>query len=87
MSKQIAERLQVWIKEATRLDQDIIILGNFNESDKENGKKKILLNTLIKFDLQDIHACIAGNDRIDTWKSSDNTTSRIDYIFSNLDIL
>ncbi|PKY51901.1 hypothetical protein RhiirA4_469210 [Rhizophagus irregularis] len=82
-TKIIEAKLAKWMNEATNLDYEIIILGDFNESanTKKKKKKTPLTSTIIKHGLQDIHECLtAGKDMLNTWKSGEYS-SRIDFIF------
>ncbi|PKY33556.1 hypothetical protein RhiirB3_452540, partial [Rhizophagus irregularis] len=57
-----------------------------NESAENKKKLKPLIQTIKKHGLEDAHECLAGNDKLYTWKNGDNS-SRIDYIFMSEGIL
>jgi hypothetical protein len=85
-TNKINRKLIEWMRQATILDQEIIIAGDFNESDKSISKKKPLKNTIQDHGLYDIHKCLAGKEVLDTWTNG-TSSSRINYIFSSRDIL
>ncbi|GES91124.1 hypothetical protein GLOIN_2v1824527 [Rhizophagus clarus] len=76
-----------WVKEAERLQQELIILGNFNEADKAtNRMNRLITKCLHNLNLNDISRCLAGDEVLDTWTNGFNS-SRIDYIFTSDNIL
>ncbi|GBB86305.1 hypothetical protein RclHR1_12730002 [Rhizophagus clarus] len=87
MTNKIKRKIIDWIEEAERLQQKLIILGNFNEADKATNKTN-RLNTkcLHNLNLNDISSCLAGNEVLDTWTNGFNS-SRINYIFTSDNIL
>jgi hypothetical protein len=80
MTATINKKLEIWIKEASRIDHEIIVMGDFNEASKKTMKQKPLIKNLQNHDLFDIHKFYAGKEVLDTWKSGE-LSSRIDYIF------
>ncbi|PKK58091.1 hypothetical protein RhiirC2_823927, partial [Rhizophagus irregularis] len=86
MTNRINEKITEWIQEAYKLDQDIIIMGDLNESASKATKKKQIIKNLYNHDLYDVHEVLVGKETLDTWKSGE-LSSRIDYIFCNEDIL
>ncbi|PKK40994.1 hypothetical protein RhiirC2_805125 [Rhizophagus irregularis] len=71
------------MNEATNLDYEMIILGDFNESANNRKKKRenLLTTTIKQHGLQDIHKCLTTEkDVLDTWRSGEYSF-RIDFIF------
>ncbi|CAB4424719.1 unnamed protein product [Rhizophagus irregularis] len=85
-TRQIEKRITTWINEAQKLNQELVILGDFNESANNKKKSKPVTQTIKKHGLEDVHECLAGKDMLDTWKSREHS-SRIDYIFASEGIL
>ncbi|PKY52578.1 hypothetical protein RhiirA4_470295 [Rhizophagus irregularis] len=83
---QIEKKISTWINEAKKLNQELIILGDFNESANNKKKSKPVTQTIKRNGLEDVQECLAGKDILDTWKSGENS-SRIDYIFASEGIL
>lgn len=83
MTGKIERKLMEWIKEAYNLEQEMIILGDFNGANKSNRKNKLLTKCIKRHMLQDVHESLAGKDVLDTWKRGE-LSSRIDYIFSRI---
>jgi len=63
----IDNKLKTWIEEAKKWEHEIIVLGDFNESDKKPTKQKPLIKNLNNNGLIDIHKYIAGKDVLDTY--------------------
>ncbi|PKY33931.1 DNase I-like protein [Rhizophagus irregularis] len=59
-TKIIETKLAKWMNEATNLDYEMIILGDFNESanDRKKKREKPLTTTIKQHGLQDIHECL-----------------------------
>uniref|UniRef100_U9UUJ7 Endonuclease/exonuclease/phosphatase domain-containing protein n=1 Tax=Rhizophagus irregularis (strain DAOM 181602 / DAOM 197198 / MUCL 43194) TaxID=747089 RepID=U9UUJ7_RHIID len=86
ITQSIEKRITSWINEAQKLNQELLILGDFNESTNKKIKSKPLIQVIKKHGLEDVHECLAGKDILDTWKSGEYS-SRIDYIFASENIL
>ncbi|PKK57233.1 hypothetical protein RhiirC2_858297 [Rhizophagus irregularis] len=86
ITQSIEKRITSWINEAQKLNQELLILGDFNESANKKIKSKPLIQVIKKHGLEDVHECLAGKDILDTWKSGEYS-SRIDYIFASENIL
>ncbi|GES80782.1 RNA-directed DNA polymerase from mobile element jockey-like [Rhizophagus clarus] len=87
MTNKIKRKIIDWIEEAERLQQELIILGDFNEADKAtNRSNRLITKCLHNLNLKDINRCIAGDKVLDTWTNGFNS-SRIDYIFTSDNIL
>ncbi|PKK71591.1 hypothetical protein RhiirC2_778234 [Rhizophagus irregularis] len=86
MTNRINENITDWIQEAYKLDQDIIIMGDLNESASKAIKDKQIIKNLYNH----VNILQVLQDQpflcVDTWKSGE-LSSRIDYIFCNEDIL
>ncbi|PKB94618.1 DNase I-like protein, partial [Rhizophagus irregularis] len=65
---QIEKKVTAWINEAIKLNQELIILGDFNESANNKKKSKPLTQTIKRHGLEDVHECLTGKDMLDTWK-------------------
>ncbi|PKY29457.1 hypothetical protein RhiirB3_483703 [Rhizophagus irregularis] len=86
ITQSIEKRITSWSNEAQKLNQELLILGDFNESMNNKKKSKPLIQVIKKHGLEDVHECLAGKDILDTWKSGEYS-SRIDYIFTSESIL
>ncbi|CAB4381122.1 unnamed protein product [Rhizophagus irregularis] len=82
----IIQQSKTWIENAYRKEQDIIVMGDFNESDKNKDKDNKFVRMLKKSELIDVHKFFFENDVRTTW-SNGNTSSRIDYIFSTENLM
>ncbi|CAB4388688.1 unnamed protein product [Rhizophagus irregularis] len=82
----IIQQSKTWIENAYRKDQDIIVMRDFNESDKHKDKDNKFVRMLKKSELIDVHKFFFENDVRTTW-SNGNTSSRIDYIFSTENLM
>ncbi|PKK61919.1 DNase I-like protein [Rhizophagus irregularis] len=82
----IIQQTKIWIENAYRKEQDIIVMGDFNESDKHKDKDNKFVRMLKKSELIDVHKFFFENDVRTTW-SNGNTSSRIDYIFSTENLM
>ncbi|PKY34288.1 hypothetical protein RhiirB3_475964, partial [Rhizophagus irregularis] len=88
-TKIIETKLAKWMNEATNLDYEMIILGDFNESanDRKKKREKPITTTIKQHGLQDIHECLTTEkDVLDTWRSGEYS-SRIDFIFLSEGVL
>ncbi|GBB96287.1 hypothetical protein RclHR1_02720002 [Rhizophagus clarus] len=87
MTNKIKRKIIDWVEEAERIQQELIILGNFNEADKvTNRTNRLITKCLHNLNLNDISRCLAGDEVLDTWTNGFNS-SRIDYIFTSDNIL
>ncbi|PKB93557.1 DNase I-like protein, partial [Rhizophagus irregularis] len=65
---QIEKKVTAWINDAQKLNQELIILGDFNESANNKKKSKPLTQMIKRHGLEDVHECLTGKDMLDTWK-------------------
>jgi hypothetical protein len=85
LQESLYKKTKIWIKQAYKKDNEIIVMGDLNETTKMKKCEKRILTLLISSELIDIQKALFKDNVKDTWTNG-KASSRIDYIFctSNL---
>ncbi|GBB97266.1 hypothetical protein RclHR1_29510001, partial [Rhizophagus clarus] len=67
-TNKIKRKIIDWVEEAEKLNQELIILDDFNKADKAtNRMNRLITKCFNNLTLHDINRCLAGDEVLDTW--------------------
>ncbi|GES83915.1 Down syndrome cell adhesion molecule-like protein Dscam2 [Rhizophagus clarus] len=71
-TNKIKRKIIDWVEEAEKLNQELIILDDFNKADKAtNRMNRLITKCFNNLTLHDINRCLAGDEVLDTWMNTE----------------